>query len=68
MRNDPPTDHAAAIERQAQAEWELLLVRLRATAAAEVRLQRVRRAIQAGEFQVDARAVASRLIARFRTS
>lgn len=68
MRNDPPTDHAAAIERQAHAEWELLLVRLRATAAAEVRLQRVRQAIQAGEFQVDARAVASRLIARFLAS
>ena len=68
MRNDHPTDQAAAIERQARAEWELLLVRLRAAVAAEVRRQRLRQAILSGEFQVDARAVASRLIARFLTS
>ena len=68
MRNDHPTDQAAAVERQAHAEWELLLGRLRAAAAAEMRLERVRQAVRNGEFQVDARAVASRLIARFLTS
>lgn len=68
MRDDHPTDQASAIERQARGEWELLLVRLRAAAGAEVRHQRLRQAILSGEFQVDARAVANRLIARFLTS
>jgi anti-sigma28 factor (negative regulator of flagellin synthesis) len=68
MRNEHPADQDAAIERLARSEWELLLVRVRAAAEAETRLRRVRQAILSGEFQVDARAVASRLIERFLTS
>jgi anti-sigma28 factor (negative regulator of flagellin synthesis) len=68
MRDERPTHQDAAIERRARAEWESLLVRLRAAAAGDVRLERVRHAIANGEFQVDARAVAGRLIARFLAS
>jgi anti-sigma28 factor (negative regulator of flagellin synthesis) len=68
MRDEHPTDLDAAIERRARAEWESLLVRLRAAGAADARLERVRHAIARGEFQVDARAVAGRLIARFLAS
>lgn len=56
------------METRALAEWESLLVRLRAAGAGDARLQRVRHAIASGEFQVDARAVAGRLIARFLVS
>lgn len=56
------------METRALAEWESLLVRLRTAGAADARLQRVRHAIASGEFQVDARAVAGRLIARFLVS
>lgn len=68
MRNEHPTDQAAAVEHRAQAEWEALLARLRATGIADVRVERVRHAIASGEFQVDARAIAGRLIARFLAS
>jgi anti-sigma28 factor (negative regulator of flagellin synthesis) len=68
MRDERPTHQDAAIERRVRAEWESLLVRLRAAAAGDVRLERVRHAIASGEFQVDARAVAGRLIARFLVS
>jgi anti-sigma28 factor (negative regulator of flagellin synthesis) len=68
MRNGHPTGQDAAIEHRARAEWESLLVRLRATADADLRLARVRHAIASGEFQVDARAIAGRLIARFLAS
>ncbi|HEX5638830.1 MAG TPA: flagellar biosynthesis anti-sigma factor FlgM [Burkholderiaceae bacterium] len=68
MRHEHPTHQDAAIERRALAEWESLLVRLRAAADDDVRLERVRHAIARGEFQVDARAVAGRLIARFLVS
>ncbi|MGZ8272552.1 MAG: flagellar biosynthesis anti-sigma factor FlgM [Burkholderiaceae bacterium] len=68
MRNEHPTEQDAAIDRRARAEWESLLVRLRAATAADARLERVRHAIASGEFQVDARAIAGRLIARFLTS
>ena len=64
MRNEHPTDQAAAVEHRAQAEWKALLARLRAAGAADVRVERVRHAIASGEFQVDARAIAGRLIAR----
>ena len=68
MRHEHPTHLEAAIERRALAEWESLLVRLRAAGAGDARLQRVRHAIASGEFQVDARAIAGRLIARFLVS
>lgn len=68
MRNEHPADQEAAMETRALAEWESLLVRLRAAGAGDARLQRVRHAIASGEFQVDARAVAGRLIARFLVS
>lgn len=68
MRNEPPTEQDAAVERQARAEWESLLVRLQAAAVDDGRLERVRDAIASGEFQVDARAIAGRLIARFLAS
>ena len=64
MRNGHHTDLEAVVER----EWEALLVRLRKAGAGDVRLQRVRHAIASGEFQVDARAIAGRLIARYLTS
>jgi anti-sigma28 factor (negative regulator of flagellin synthesis) len=64
MRNEHRTDQEAGVQH----EWESLLVRLRAADAGDVRMQRVRHAIASGEFQVDARAIAGRLIARFLTS
>jgi anti-sigma28 factor (negative regulator of flagellin synthesis) len=68
MRSEHPADQQAALETRALAEWESLLVRLRAAGAGDARLQRVRHAIASGEFQVDARAIAGRLIARFLVS
>lgn len=68
MRNEHPTEQDTGVERRARAEWESLLLRLRAAGAGDVRLERVRHAIASGEFQVDARAIARRLIARFLTS
>ena len=64
MKNDQLIDQATAGEQRAGAEWEALLGRLQHRAAAEQRLQRVRRAIASGAFHVDARAIAERLIAR----
>ena len=68
MRNEQLTDQDAGVERRARAELESLLLRLRAADAGDVRLERVRHAIASGEFQVDARAIARRLIARFLAS
>jgi hypothetical protein len=51
MRHEHPTHQDAAIERRALAEWESLLVRLRAAAAGDLRLERVRHAIARGEFR-----------------
>jgi anti-sigma28 factor (negative regulator of flagellin synthesis) len=68
MRNEDPTDQAAAVEHRAQAEWESLLARLRAAGAGDGRVERVSHAIASGEFHVDARAIAGRLIARFLAS
>jgi len=45
-----------------------LLARLQATDGGDVRLLRVRHAIASGEFHVDARAIAERLIARLLVS
>ena len=68
MNNAHPHDQAAADERQAQAQWELLLARLQAPDDGNARLQRVRHAIACGAFHVDARAIAERLLARMLTS
>ena len=68
MRNEHLTQRDAGVERRARAEWESLLLRLQAAGAGDLRLERVRQAIVSGEFQVDARAIARRLIARFLTS
>lgn len=68
MKNAHPLDQAAAGERQASEQWESLLARLRGADPTERRLQRVRNAIARGEFHVDSRAIAERLIARMLTS
>jgi anti-sigma28 factor (negative regulator of flagellin synthesis) len=68
MKNAHPIDQAAADERQARAQWDSLLARLQAVPPADARLMRVRHAIAAGEFHVDARAIAERLLARMLTS
>jgi anti-sigma28 factor (negative regulator of flagellin synthesis) len=68
MKNAHPTVQAAADERQALVQWESLLARLQAAEPSGARLQRVRHAIARGEFHVDARAIAERLIARMLTS
>lgn len=68
MKNALPIDQAAADERQALAQWESLLARLQAADPSGARLQRVRHAIASGEFHVDPRAIAERLIARMLTS
>jgi anti-sigma28 factor (negative regulator of flagellin synthesis) len=64
MKNDHPIAVPSAAERAAHAVWDQLLGRLQRSAAAETRLRQVRRAIARGEFHVDARAIAERLIAR----
>ena len=63
-----PTDPVPPAERRARAEWQSLLARLRAADGGDVRLLRVRHAIASGEFQVDARAIAERLISRLLVS
>lgn len=68
MNSAHPLDQAAADERQAQAQWDSLLARLQAPARSDARLARVRHAIACGKFQVDARAIAERLLARMLTS
>ena len=65
MSNEHPTDPA---EYSARTEWQSLLARLQTGDGGTVRLQRVRHAIASGEFQVDARAIAERLIARLLVS
>ena len=68
MRDAPLTDRAAGAEERARAECEALLARLQAAGCANPRVERVRHAIARGEFQVNARAVAGRLLARFLAS
>ena len=68
MFNDPPSNPIPPAERRARAEWQSLLARLQAVDGDDVRLLRVRHAIASGEFQVDARAIAERLIARLLVS
>lgn len=63
-----PTDPVPPAERRARAEWQSLLARLQAADGSNVRLLRVRHAIASGEFQVDARAIAERLISRLLVS
>jgi len=67
MSRENSSDHVPPAERRARAEWQSLLARLQA-ADGGVRLLRVRHAIASGEFQVDARAIAERLIARLLVS
>jgi Anti-sigma-28 factor, FlgM len=68
MSNAHPTDPAPPAERRARAEWQSLLARLQGADGGDVRLLRVRHAIASGEFQVDARAIAERLISRLLVS
>ena len=68
MSIEHPTDPVPPAERRARAELQALLARLQAGDGADVRLLRVRHAIASGEFQVDARAIAERLIARLLVS
>jgi len=68
MSKAHPTDPAPPAERRARAEWQSLLARLQAANGGDVRLLRVRHAIASGEFQVDARAIAERLISRLLVS
>ncbi len=68
MSKAHPTGQAPPAERRARAEWQSLLARLQAADGGDVRLLRVRHAIASGEFQVDARAIAERLISRLLVS
>lgn len=65
QRERDPTSSTAG---RAQDEWQSLLQRMRAAGDGSERLQRVRHAIASGEFQVDARAIAERLISRLLVS
>lgn len=65
MSEPHPINQVTPAERHALAEWQSLLTRLNAT---DARLRRVRHAIASGEFQVDARAIAERLISRLLSS
>lgn len=68
MSIEQPTDPVPSAEGCARAEWQSLLARLQAGDGGDARLWRVRHAIASGEFQVDARAIAERLIARLLVS
>jgi anti-sigma28 factor (negative regulator of flagellin synthesis) len=62
--HEHPIEHAASAEHHAHAEWLSLLDRLQSSDAPDARLRQLRHAIASGEFQIDARAIAERLIAR----
>jgi anti-sigma28 factor (negative regulator of flagellin synthesis) len=64
MSNHQPRNPKSSAEAQARAEWQSLLQRMRAAGDGDDRLQRMRNAIASGEFQVDAHAIAERLISR----
>lgn len=68
MGNEHLTDHTLTDERQARVEWDALLLRLQGLPPNDGRLDQVRHAIARGEFRVDPRAIAERLIAQFLTS
>ena len=68
MKDEQPIDQASSIELQAQQEWVGLLGRLQDGRQVDLRLARVREAIACGEFQIDARVIAERLIGRLLTS
>jgi anti-sigma28 factor (negative regulator of flagellin synthesis) len=64
MSSHQPCDPTPSADGRAQDEWQSLLERMRAAVDGEDRLQRVRHAIASGEFHVDSRAIAERLISR----
>lgn len=64
MSEHAPCDPTPSAEGRARAEWHALLQRMQAEGSGDHRLQRLRHAIASGEFQVDACAIAERLIAR----
>lgn len=68
MSDEHLTDPIPPAERSARAEWDALLARLQGPDGTHARLLRIRHAIASGEFQVDARAIAERLIARLLVS
>jgi len=68
MKNEHSIDQAAADERHARVQWKSLLARLQRPARTDARLQRVRAAIESGEFHVNSGAIAERLIAQSLTS
>lgn len=68
MSSEHPTDPVPPAQGRACAEWQSLLARLQAADSGDARLLHVRHAIASGEFQVDARAIAERLIARLLVS
>lgn len=68
MDSEHPIEQASADERRAEAQWAALLARLQAPAPGAERLRRVRNEIASGEFHVDARAIAERMLARWLTS
>ena len=68
MPNDHLINPIPGPDSSARSEWDALLARLQAPDGGDARLLRVRHAIASGEFQVDARAIAERLIARLLVS
>lgn len=65
MKNEHPIEQTPALELNAREEWNELLGRLQTDPnAGDARLARLREAIASGEFQVDARAIAERLLRR----
>jgi anti-sigma28 factor (negative regulator of flagellin synthesis) len=68
MSEHAPCDPTPPADGRAQAEWDRLLQRMKAGGSGDHRLQQMRHAIASGEFQVDACAIAERLIARLLVS
>ncbi len=68
MSDHRECDPAPSANGRAGDEWQSLLQRMRAAGDGDDRLQRLRLAIASGEFQVDARAIAERLISRLLVS
>jgi anti-sigma28 factor (negative regulator of flagellin synthesis) len=64
MKREHRMDQDTSGEVQARNEWFALLDRLQEARPVDERLDRLREAIACGEFQVDARVIAERLIAR----
>lgn len=68
MKHEPPMDQGTSSELQAREEWNALLARLQDSGPFDARLARLREAIACGQFQIDARVIAERLIGRLLTS